>query len=363
MAKVGILTFQNTLNYGATLQCFALYRMLERLGHEPVVIDYRNPQIARNEGLTFSLKRPKSVLAYVKRQRRVRAFDGLKRQMLFTEACGRRDISKVCEGLDCIVVGSDQVWNPKCMGDDPTYFLDFIDNPVKKKSYAASIGGSSIVTSAFDYKGMLNDFSSLLLRERSGSDYVATIVDGAVKPQTVLDPTLLLTGREWASLEKVPEEVGDEDYTLLYAVSEKERSVAAVNSLSTLYGGRKVELASGERAPLPGMEDSTFLQFSKPEEFLGLFSHARHAVVSSFHGVCFCVLNHLDFYYSLPFFFFFNTNNRVLDLVNMLGIQNRTVGDLACGQMRPIDWQNVDSRLMHMREESIKALERSLSYL
>ena len=31
MSKVGILTFQNTLNYGAALQCYALYRTLREL--------------------------------------------------------------------------------------------------------------------------------------------------------------------------------------------------------------------------------------------------------------------------------------------------------------------------------------------
>ena len=360
MAKVGILTFQNTLNYGAALQCFALYRVLERLGHEPYVIDYRNPQIARNEGLAYSLRHPRSVVAYLRRQRRVKAFDGFRGQLRHTKACDRRDIAEVCRSLDCIVVGSDQVWNPRCMGDDPTYFLDFMDDPSKKKSYAASIGGSRIVTDAFDFVGMLDGFSSLLLRERSGADYVGSVVGGPVVPRVVLDPTLLLTGQEWNDLASLPSTIGDSGYVLLYAISEKERSVAAVNALSSALGCRRVELASGEREPLPGMEGSAFLQFARPEEFLGLFSHADYAVVSSFHGVCFCVLNHLDFYFALPPETSGSVNNRVLDLVGALGIYGRSVDDFENGVEEPINWNDVDARLARMRGESMALLERSL---
>ena len=105
MSKVGILTFQNTLNYGAALQCYALYRTLRELGHEPMVIDYRNPQIARNEGLAYSWCHPRSVLAYAKRQKRVRAFDAFRSRVHFTEPCDRGSIASVCEGLDYVVVG------------------------------------------------------------------------------------------------------------------------------------------------------------------------------------------------------------------------------------------------------------------
>ena len=46
MAKVGILTFHHTNNYGAVLQACSLYRAVERLGHTVEVLDYR-PLAAR----------------------------------------------------------------------------------------------------------------------------------------------------------------------------------------------------------------------------------------------------------------------------------------------------------------------------
>ena len=39
--KIGILTFQNAVNYGAVLQTYALQNSIEKLGVETKVIDYQ----------------------------------------------------------------------------------------------------------------------------------------------------------------------------------------------------------------------------------------------------------------------------------------------------------------------------------
>ena len=40
--KIGIMTFPNSVSYGATLQMYALYRAVEKLGAEPEIINYQN---------------------------------------------------------------------------------------------------------------------------------------------------------------------------------------------------------------------------------------------------------------------------------------------------------------------------------
>jgi hypothetical protein len=52
--KIGILTFTNTLNYGAILQSFALQEKLFALGKEPEIIQYTNQRIEEKE--YFSIK-------------------------------------------------------------------------------------------------------------------------------------------------------------------------------------------------------------------------------------------------------------------------------------------------------------------
>ena len=38
--KIGILTFHRAINFGAVLQCYALYRTLSDMGHDVEVVDY-----------------------------------------------------------------------------------------------------------------------------------------------------------------------------------------------------------------------------------------------------------------------------------------------------------------------------------
>ena len=66
MSKIGILTFSNTQNYGAALQCFALFEYLKSLGNDVDVFDYRN----RNIELTGkrrlrSVQSPKDFLLWI----------------------------------------------------------------------------------------------------------------------------------------------------------------------------------------------------------------------------------------------------------------------------------------------------------
>ena len=176
----------------------------------------------------------------------------------------------------------------------------------------------------------------------------------------MLDPTLLLTPKDWSEIARMPPDIQVSEYVLLYAISEKRNAVAAVNQLASTYGLNKLEIASGERSPLSGMEDATFMQFAGPEEFLGVFANAKHAVVSSFHGLCFCILNHIDFFYSLPCDSSKEVNNRVIDLAQVLGIRRRTVEDLMQGTQERINWDEIDLKLEQQRKNSLEMLECSL---
>lgn len=46
MKKIGILTFQHAVNYGAALQMYALQKTVKNLGAEAEIIDYECPCIA-----------------------------------------------------------------------------------------------------------------------------------------------------------------------------------------------------------------------------------------------------------------------------------------------------------------------------
>lgn len=66
--KIGILTFHRALNYGAVLQCYALYTTLKSMGHEPEIIDYRPESIERYRHLysKLSLAHDRSIIQKIK---------------------------------------------------------------------------------------------------------------------------------------------------------------------------------------------------------------------------------------------------------------------------------------------------------
>lgn len=356
--RVGILTFQEALNYGAALQCFALYQTLRNLGCDPKVIDYHNPCIENNEGIVLGPHPKKAAKALLRgRGRRVRAFSNFMHEETgLTTPCNREGVCDVCSGFDFVIAGSDQVWNVNLTGDDSTYFLDFLPNPAMRKSYAASIGLSELPAS-FDYKEVLAGFSSLLLREATGAKLVKHLLPESM-PQVVLDPTLLLSRDDWSHVARGCREAGQR-FIACYTVSEREKTLQAAYKLG-------IELDASVVHVHPSIfdwhrtEGAMNLWDASPYEFVWLFRNATASAVSSFHGVCFSIINHLDFYYAT------DTGagskaSRVADLLKLLGIEGRGADDYLAGTQRPIDWESVDERLEELRTDSLSKLAASLN--
>lgn len=355
MKKIGILTFQNTLNFGATLQNYALYHALESMSFDVDVINYRSETIERHE-YVFPTFRPKAICRYLAFKGKARRFNAFKKRMRFSESCHADGVSSVCEKYDCIVVGSDQVWNTKITASDSTYFLDFVDEPARCKTYAASMGFSGLPPCDFDLRPLISHFSSILVREKSAADTINRECPDAPMPHVVLDPTLLVEKNVWDDIEQTPAYASEMPYVLVYAVSELTAAFEAARRLANSSGAKIISVRACGLKPVDGVK--SVLNVS-PEEYLGLFAHAQATVVSSFHGLCFSIINHRDFYFSGQTSEK-NTNSRATDLMDALGISGRTVQDLANGTVKPVDWDDVEARLSALRAESRRLLEESL---
>lgn len=351
--RIGILTFQNTMNFGAMLQCYGLYRTIEGLGQRAEVIDYACRKVESREGTAFdgSLK---SAAKVVLRRRKAKEFSRFLHGMTLSPRCNRKSFPEVAAHYDRIVVGSDQVWNPECTGYDKTFFLDQIEDRVKKLSYAASIGLERFPECDFDYAELLGGFSSLLVREETAAREVRRYVDDPVS--SVLDPTLLADPSIWEGIRQTPLTVDGRDYVLVYAISEHDRSLRAARKIASDRGLKIVQI---QQYGLNRTKDAINLRNVSPEEFVGLFVGAKAAVVSSFHGVCFSIISGTDFFYAT------DTGagskaSRVLDLLKLLGIERRSVDDCLDGTASPIDWSLVEARLLAERQRSLTLLANSL---
>ena len=62
--RIGIVTFQRTENYGAALQCRALYQYLIDKGHNVKIIDYRKTEIEKGYMIYPQIR--KNIFVYMK---------------------------------------------------------------------------------------------------------------------------------------------------------------------------------------------------------------------------------------------------------------------------------------------------------
>lgn len=132
--KIGILTFHSQLNYGGVLQCWALVQALKGMGHEVVVVDR---WITPDNGLlehgynhgwkpliklllrTVTLCGDFAVWLRVRRTKRFVKSLGLTNYHFHDWKDAPNDL-----GIDCLVVGSDQVWHGGDWGDPRPYLLE-----------------------------------------------------------------------------------------------------------------------------------------------------------------------------------------------------------------------------------------------
>ena len=354
MYKVGILTFQNTLNFGAMLQCYGLYQVVAKIGYDVEIINYNCRQIEKQESI-ISDGTLKSTIKVLLHRGKAKRFSAFLHSMNLSPRCDRENFADITKRYNFIVVGSDQVWNPECTGYDITYFLDQIEDQAKKLSYAASIGLEHFPDCGSDYASLLSGFSSLLVREETAAREIKRFVDMPV--QVVIDPTLLAEKNVWESLGRMPTSVTGKHYILVYAISEHERSLQVARKIAE---ERNLEIVNIQQYGFNRAPGAHNMHDISPEEFVGLFLGADAAVVSSFHGLCFSLIAGVDFFYATDGGTSSSRSSRLLDLMKLLGIEGRSVEDYLGDKAISLDWDSINQRLLHERARSLQLLQTSL---
>lgn len=360
MKKVATITFHNAANVGAILQAYALQQSLKKMRVEAELIDYRNSYI-ENKYSPFSLPRnDTSVKGRIKvllispiRALRNQRFKKFIRENINTSsrASKESDFSKLNHTYDIFFVGSDQVWNPYHTGSvDGRFFLDFVTDPRKKKSYAASFGLTNLPLEYHEqYSSLLANFSDISVREQSATSIVKSLTGN--QATVVLDPVYLLDKQAWKDMSVRPKAKTGQ-YLLIFCVNgltdellQHSFTLAKAESLEIVY------LASRPRR-ISGIKTVWNLA---PKEFLGYIYNASHVVTDSFHAMSFSIIFHKDFSLQIASQHG-HKNNRSLELMERIGIKGRIIGQ----DMATIDWLQVDKKLLAEKKRSLNYLERCL---
>lgn len=306
MKTVAILTMHRVLNYGSILQTVALASYLESKKLNVVIIDYKFPNDYHRK--IASKRAVKEVNKnWIQRHlnglcSRMLKVDDTRRQRLFNDFMSRHlrlsesyntesDLQKAPVKADIYITGSDQVWNPRYIGDDLSFFLNWVPEGNRKISYGSSFG--SVATPEYQAKRilpLLEKYEAISVRE--GNDIFQR---ENIRYEVVLDPTLLLSKEQWYKfINPVP--LVKEKYILCYLIGYSYNPFPYVDKLVSFLHkktGLKVVMIAGEPRNL--LKGYKLFNDCGPEEFLNLFYYSSIVVTTSFHGTAFAINFHKPF--------------------------------------------------------------------
>lgn len=355
MKKTATLTFQNAENYGAILQAYALQKVIISFDLNNEILNYSSEYMGKPYGLS-ALKR-KGLIRYflgigyyILRLARKPKFDRFRiEEMNFSKPLNKNDLKNIENKYDAFIVGSDQVWNDSITNLDSAFFLNFVNSPDKKFSYAASFGFEKIeINVKKQYKYLLKDFSAFNMREESGVKIIKSLLNKYAN--LVLDPTLLLTNKQWKSISIPPKK--NNKYILVYQLTFSSLLVKTVKKISNKTGYDIISIPF----PMGGFFNSDINIFSGPKEWIGLFSNAEIIVTDSFHGCCFSILFNKKFKVCLT-----DGVTRIYNLLNMFELESCLIKkDTNFKIQDNINWNKVNNLLEFQRNKSINILKRML---
>jgi len=385
MEKLGIATVYTGYNYGSALQAFAIQIVLERIGYEAVILTRSNLlTCGRNiwigkilhlgiRGLVHPLALAKTLLGYQngpqhKISKTIKhMFIEFWEKNLNIEKSSWSQLQKFSHDptITACICGSDQIWNASNLYIDPIFFLRFAPQE-KRIAYAPSFGKESIpMYNRCKMKKWINEIPLLSVREQKGAEIIEQLTGKQVP--VVLDPTLLLTKDDWATVIQSNPPVNIDKakpYVLLYFLNEP--SAEAENYIHLLSNEGIFMIAvpylynSMKRFP------SILSVDAGPSEFLWLIEHSSSVCTDSFHGTAFS-LN-----FNVPFLTFrrsygvaSNQSSRILSLLDSVQLQSQYIHckNQTIHTLLPSDFRHATALLNSEREKSIDFIMQSINFV
>ncbi len=359
--KIGTITFHYAYNYGSALQAYALKRKLELLGHDVSVINYiyemdkKRYNLFRFNQYSKPYKILVDLISLPNTINRKNNYLKFQKQFLKISDCEiltDDELTKISENFNCVICGSDQIWNAECTKKVvPAYFLNFVKNPnILKMSYAPSIAHDSIPDEyIFDFKLFLSNLDAISVREETGKKILENLTDKKITK--VLDPTLLLELEEYINLEKKVNIDGK--YLVLYTL---ERNKTIFEYAKKIAEQNNIKVVYFNRFNINEFKNGINMFKYGPCEFLNLIHNAEYVITNSFHATIFSILYGKKF----TTFLTSKSGSRMNDFLTNLGLQDRIYSDNH-DISQDIDYKQANLHLNEERKKSLEYLELSLN--
>lgn len=345
--KIGIVTVQDSNNFGSFLQAYALQHVLQEMGHDVVFIRTRSKQYLRR--IFFHIipsgREWFHPVGFLKRN-----YAGWKKYYRFQkELRVFRVIESYDAGhLDMVILGSDEIWNVRTPVFRSPIFYGVGMEPVM--AYAVSIGNAEIQDMSCIDSAYFHRIDPILARDAHTADFLHTLqIDAPV----VCDPTLLAEKAIFKREFHHPLLDG-EPFLLVYSyglppeISKSIRAFAEAHNLRVLSACFSFPWCDGNL-------ECTAL------DFCSILEKAEYVFTSTYHGTIFSILNHKQFV-SLP------QSRKTSDLLNSLQLSSRLIAEQECCATvleeklcMEINYSQVEEKLSCLRKQSLDLLRNGIS--
>jgi hypothetical protein len=335
--KVGILTFHDGINYGAFFQVYALQSFLIQHGFECQVINYKSPGFTIREYRCFldPMHIPKRRI--IRNVAKIRRFKAAHHRLHLTDRIFREN-KLASLYFDCIVIGSDEVWNfgTKLIGYDPVYFSRGL-NAGRFISYAASFGSiKSHEAVPEELRNCLARIERVSVRDENSANIIRAISDKPV--QVVLDPMLLFDLKPQAI---TPREHG---FILVYGFFTAKMK-SQVLEYARSMGKKTISIGYS----IPWCDAS--LDALSPFEWLGYFATCDCVITTMYHGMISSLLYQKEFcMFVSPY-----RENKLGNFPSAMGLSNRFIDEnrsIENAFADEIDYSRVTAQIDTWRRES-----------
>ena len=349
MKKVGIVTIISQ-NNGNRLQNYALQEVIKRFDCSSYTIP-----IVSYEGKQSLLKITiKQYLALFFKRYQFVFWDMFNQRINWNKHAVKDMSLDEIQSFDYFIAGSDQIWNPLFNINSDREFLVFAEKK-QRIAYAASIGLSNLPEEYKSrYNRNLNGIPFISVREKEAAEIVKNLIGREV--QVVLDPTMLLTTKEWDKVINYSRLKINKKYVLKYILGDFSEECNA-------YIEKQVKENNLEIIDIETYSNKNGIKLG-PCEFLYLIKNSRMVFTDSFHATIFSILFHKQFvvFNRAEEEGYGEMSSRLNTLLNMFNLEENKIkgDDREILFDNSIDYSSIDIILESKRKESYSYLEKIL---
>ena len=343
--NIGIVTVQDSANFGSYLQAYALKKVLENKGHRVFFIKTRSEREVKKV-FYGTIRHPKSFFRnYFFNRKKYKVFFEDRKYFQELEVT---DIDK--NKLDIILIGSDELWNVRTptLANEKFYGINI---PVKRKiAFAISCGKAE----PKDYKKYpeliqgMKELEDIFVRDKKTQENIKKILNKDC--EMVCDPTFLLDVREFDKEYEVPIK---EKYLLVYSYYFTDQEQEYIKRFA-----KEKNLIIVSACFKHKFCDKCII--CSPLQFCKIIKQAQYIVTTTFHGTIFSILNKKSFI-SIP------ASQKVDDVLQKFDMQKykfdekkEKYEDFRRKLLSKKDFETSQKELLKWREKSINILDNIL---